>query len=96
MSCHDMQMEVPKGKKEWIESVEENVKGHDSEYDYEEEYVLTKEIEERTKYFLDLHEEKNRRRSDAIMESLGFSTRKDDDYYFPDDDFDNDFFDNDY
>lgn len=96
MSCHDMQMEVPKGKKEWIESVEENVKGHVSEYDYEEEYVLTKEIEERTKYFLDLHEEKNRKRSDAIMESLGFSTRKDDDYYFPDDDFDNDFYDNDY
>lgn len=84
-SCYDMQIEVPKGKKEWIESILENFKGQISEYNYEEEYVLTKEIEERTKLFLDRHTENLRRRAYMLLNDDDYCLYYDnsyiDDYY---------------
>lgn len=76
--CYDTIIEVPKGKKEWISTTLEMFRGQIHEYDYEEEYVQTPQIAERTKRFLQLHDAKEKIFEEEAMESMGLSTRDDD------------------
>lgn len=79
--CDELILFVPNGKKEWYENNLDDVTNHIFEYEPESEYILSEEINERTKAFLVDHKEKVHRRSNEMMEALGFPSKYDDDFF---------------
>lgn len=83
--CRELKLEVPSGKKDWIESNIDDVQGHVFEYESNAYYVHTIENDKRTECFLHTHNDKKKRRSKELMESLGLSSAYNDDYFNIDD-----------
>lgn len=69
--CDEAHIEVPKGRKEWAANIIKDVKDCITEYNPSTNFILTKDIQEKTKSFLDMHKAKDEFRNRELFDSLG-------------------------